>query len=125
MNTVVLTSSLLFLSLSAISQPVAADCVQRVGATQAAIEALIDQNGAGPLQGNADIELTVLLLDLCREPAIGSTNVRSANAEVTTTRGLNPKSEIEEDTDKKKTTFLGLEVEPKGSDARFKRPGPK
>ena len=108
-----------------ISLPAAADCVKRVGQTQAAIESLIAANGAGPLQGNADIELTVLLLDLCREPEIGSTNVRTSSEQITTTRGLNPKSEVDTDEDKNTTTFLGLEVEPKGSDVRFKRPGKK
>ena len=117
-------TALITLAALGISLPVAADCVKRVGDTQAAIEALIAENGT-PLQGNADIELTVLLLDLCREAEVGSTNVRTRNEEVTTTRGLNPKSEIEEDGDKNKTTFLGIEVEPKGSGVRFKNPGKK
>ena len=107
-----------------LAAPIAqADCVKRVGQAQAAIERLLAEQGSTPLRGEADIELTVLLLDLCREAAVGSTNVHTQDKEITTTRNLNPKSEIEEEGNK--TTLFGLEVEPKGSDARFKRPGKK
>ena len=105
-----------------------ADCAKRVSQTQAAIENLLHQNGSSALNGTADIELTVLLLDLCRDsmPEVGSTNVRTEDAQVTTTRGLNPKPDmVEVDDDDKTATFLGLEVSPKGSGAKFKRTGKK
>lgn len=110
-----------------VASPVHAECAKRVSQTQAAIESLLHENGANALQGAADIELTVLLLDLCRDASIqvGSTNVQTEDAQVTTTRGLNPKPEVVETSDENTTTFLGLEVSPKGSGAKFKRTGKK
>ena len=107
----------------ATSGSVTADCAAKVAATQVEIEHLIDQNTGEVLSDIAHTQLTIMLLDLCRERQVGSSAVEGAQKNTFTTEGLNPKTEVDEAD--KTTTLFGLEVKPKGSRAKFKRLGKK
>ena len=102
-----------------------ADCADRVANTQAEVEALFSETGDATLDRVQSTRLTIALLNLCDERELGQSQTETQNKNVYTTQELNPKQQNEDADEEVGTTLFGLKVKPKGSDARFKRPGKK
>ena len=103
---------------------VMADCVSDVTDAQARISSLYGKE----LSGVAATEMTMVLLDLCRqaERNPGSSAVKTGDGNAYTTHGLNERSDrVEAESEEEEGTrrIFGFKVEPKGSAVQFKKPG--